>query len=270
MSELDSGGIPFQGRELSDPGFSGDTGASDPRVIEALTRMLATEAAPDVAEALRVLRSARILVPVVATPPGERARHHGEGAHGDDHVDDGHDHDGHEHAGGGTEMATVTLTGKDGSKAMPVFTGVEALATWDPQARPSPNHVPDVARSAIEDGCDTLLVDLGSPHAVALPLSHVWALAQEREWMPPHEDPVVRLAVAEAGQGISGLTSARAEDGATHHGAGVVRLVLTLEAGLTQQRVEAIVAAVGERLAADPEVRIRIDDLAVVLRPADA
>lgn len=277
----DSAGIPFEGRSLSSPGFAEDRGESDPALLAALRRLVTEGSNEAVADTLRILASARVLVPVVAAPPGAVVRHHDKGddaaASGgthDDHAHGGHGHDGHGHGeeppSDGTEMATVTLTGRDGSTALPVFTGVETLAVWDPSARPSPNTVPAVARSAIEDGCDTLLIDLGSSHAAALPLSHLWALAQERPWFPPAEDPVVRLAVAEAAQGIDGLLRARAEDGTDVHGAGVLRLVLMLRPGLDEQRITAIAQQVGERLASDPEVRVRIDDLAIVLHRGDS
>ncbi len=275
--QVDSGGIPFSGRQLSDPGFAGDSGASDPEVVAALEALTRNGRTEDVRQVLRLLASARVIVPVVAAPPGTVVQHHDKG---DDHGHDehGHDHDGHEGHGhgahdvpsNGTEMATITLTSPDGHKAMPVFTGVETLAAWDASARPSPTLVPDVARSAVEDGCDTLLVDLGAPHAAALPMSHLWALAEEREWTPPHEDPIVRLAVAEAAQGIDGLVRARAEDGAATHGPGVLRLVLVLQPGLDQQALDRIISTMGERLASQPEVRIRIDDLAVVLHHPEA
>lgn len=254
----DSGGIAFEGRHLSDPAFAQDTGESDPGLVAALAALTRTGTTDDVRDAMARLAHARVLVPIVATPSAAAAARHGvvpaEGEEFDDSA----------------EMATVTLTAPDGRRAFPVFTGVGAVAAWDPQARPTPKLMPEVARTAIEEGCDTLLVDLGSPHAAVLRLSHLWALAQERPWQPAHEDAVVRLGVAEAAQGIDGLVRARVEDGAAVHGSGALRLVLVLRPGLDQQTIESVVTLVGERLAADPEVRIRIDDLAVVLHSGDS
>lgn len=254
----DSGGVPFAGRSLGQAAFAGDDGRSDPQVVASLAALTTDGSDTHLREAMALLGGARVLVPIVATPSATAAARHGlPAASGEAFEDD-------------AEMATVTLTAPDGRRAFPVFTGVEALAAWDASARPTPKPLPEVARTAIEEGCDTLLVDLGSPHATVLRLPHVWALAQEREWVPPHEDPVVRLAVAEAAQGIDGLLRARAQDGAAVHGPGVLRLVLVLRPGLAQNAVDSIVTRMGERLAADPEVRIRIDDLAVVLHRGDA
>lgn len=251
-SPADSGGVPFAGRSLSESGFGGDVGAPDDRVRAALVALGNAPAPAAEVALLRAVAGTRVLVPVVAAPAGEPVRHHGSGEESD-----------------GAELSTVTLTGPDGRRALPVFTGVDTLAAWDASARPVPVRIGDAARSAIEDGCEALLLDLGAPHVAVLRLSHVWALAQEREWVPAFDDPVVRLAVAEAAQGIDGLVRARAHDGARMHGPGVLRLVLTLAPGLPAARTQAIVATLGERLAADPEVRIRIDDLAVVLHRAD-
>lgn len=272
---VDSGGVPFAGRGLDAVAFADDTGGSDPALVAALDALTRDGSLPTVRDAMARLATARVLVPIVATPSSAAARRHGLASGEFDEIGESVEPGEPRYGEGGAasglplsddaEMASVTLTAPDGRRALPVFTGVEAVAAWDPQARPTPKLVPEVARSAIEEGCDTLLIDLGSPHAAALGLSHLWALAQERPWLPPHEDPVVRLAVAEAAQGVEGLLRARAEDGTTLHGPGVLRLVLVLRPGLPSGVVDSIARLVGERLAADPEVRIRLDDLVVVL-----
>ena len=43
-------------------------------------------------------------------------------------------------------MAAVTLVAPDGQRALPVFTGTEALAAWDPAARPCRSPRPGPAR----------------------------------------------------------------------------------------------------------------------------
>lgn len=185
----DSAGVPFTGRELRDSGFAADRGQSDPRVLQALRELQAQPGHEREAALLGVLVAARLIVPVVAAPPGAEVHHHGKhsedsrhGAHSEHVADGGHEASSLQEVSAGTEMATVVLTAPDGQRALPVFTGVEALGTWSASARPVPVQTIDVARSTIEDGCDTLLLDLDSPHAAALRLSHVWALAQERPW----------------------------------------------------------------------------------------
>lgn len=263
----DSHGVPWDGRRIVAAPFSGDDGAADPGLVGALTALVAAGAAGQGAAEERLfalLPAARVLVPVVADPGGAAGAAAGGGARPDDAADGGRS---------GGSMATALLQGPDGTRAMPVFTGVAALAAWDPAARPVPMRMPDAARAALDEGCAVVPVDLGSPHAVVLRASQLWALALGEPWRPAHTDPVVRLAVAEAAQGIDGLVRAVAEDGSLH-APGTLRLVLTLRPGLPGAAVDGIVARMGERLAADPDVRRRIDDLAVVLHqaadPADA
>ena len=51
-------------------------------------------------------------------------------------------------------------------------------------------------------------------------------------------------------------------------GAGVLRVVLTLRAGLAAEEVQALATRVGERIATDGESRARIDALAFAIRQA--
>ncbi|QQS00964.1 MAG: SseB family protein [Austwickia sp.] len=242
----DSGGVPWAGRQLEPATFAGDTGAADAAVLAAL-RALA-EAPTDHASTAEThlmaeLAGARVLVPLVAAP-----------------ADDGSED--------GSSMATALLRGPDGTRALPVFSSVAALSAWDPAARPVPMRLPEAARSALDEGCAAMPIDLADPHAAVLRGSQLWALALGERWAPAHTDPVVRLAVAEASQGIDGLVSARVEDGALH-APGTLRLVLTLRPGLPGPAVDGIVTRLGERISADPDVRRRIDDLAVVLHQAN-
>ncbi|EWT01463.1 hypothetical protein N864_20810, partial [Intrasporangium chromatireducens Q5-1] len=97
-----------------------------------------------------------------------------------------------------SDMATVTLTAPDGSRALPMFSSLAALADWDPSARPVAVPAASAAQAAISEGCDVLVVDVASAHAVVLRSSMLWALAQQREWLPSHLDPHVARAVARA------------------------------------------------------------------------
>lgn len=237
----DSAGTPWAGRDLSVSAYADDHGAADPALVSALQGWADAppkEWARAEMAALEAMRSARFLVPLVAAP-GEA----------------------------GAEMATAVLEGPEGERALPLFTGVATLAAWSPQARPVPMGAGEAARAALEDGCLAALVDLGSPHEVALRLSQLVALAEERPWLPAHEDPVVVDAVAAAVQGLDEVVRAAADDGRVH-GPGVLRLVLELAPGCAPERVDALARHVGERLAGDPAVRSRIDDVAFVIHQA--
>jgi hypothetical protein len=51
-------------------------------------------------------------------------------------------------------------------------------------------------------------------------------------------------------------------------GAGILRVVLSLRAGLDAARVQALATRVGERIATDGEARARIDGLSFTIRQA--
>lgn len=63
-----------------------------------------------------------------------------------------------------SDMATVLLTGADGRRALLGFTGTESLRAWDPDARPVPVAMPLAAATAVQEGADALVVDVGSQH----------------------------------------------------------------------------------------------------------
>jgi hypothetical protein len=238
----DSAGVPFGGRELTGTGFDGDTGAADPALAGAL-------AAPgDEVGLMAALAGARLLVPIVAEPVSV-------------------DESGANATGLAvekqTDMAAVTLVAPDGTRALPVFSSMAAIAAWDPQARPVPVTAARAGQAAVSERCDVMVVDVAGPATVALRPSMVWALAQQREWLPAHEDEVVRRSVAAAVREQDAVVSHQIGPGAP--GEGVLRISLTLRPGLDAVAVQAIATAVGERLATDGEIRARIDGLAFAI-----
>lgn len=257
----DTAGTAWAGRLLTPSPFAGDDGAPAAQVRAAMHALATATASgpgapgvsdgrPDAAERdlLHALASARLFAAIEAVPTqveesGPLVRE----------VE--------------SDMASPVLTAPDGRRAMPLFTGLDTLAAWQADARPVPVVAADAAVAALEDACDVVLLDLGSPDATVLRLSQLWALAQRRPWLPAHEDPVVQAALGLAVRGRPDIVTARLEDG-TVHAPGVTRLVLELRPGLTQPQVNELTQVVGQALATDPEVRSRIDDIAMVLRSA--
>lgn len=101
-------------------------------------------------EVLAVLADARLLVPVVALL--------GEVEY--DAAGLAHDKS--------SDMATVLLTSPDGRRALLAFSGTDAMRTWDPEARPVPVAAPLAAATAVQEGADALVVDVGSEHALTV------------------------------------------------------------------------------------------------------
>lgn len=243
---VDSSGMPWAHRQLSPSGFEDDDGAADPLVREAAIAVAAEPSSAGELALMAAVATARWLVPMVATGV-------------DTEVADGRRVDGH------AEMAYVSLTAPDGQRALPVFSGLDALAIWDPAARPVPVTADRAAQAAVSEGCDTLLLDLGSPHAVALRPSMVWALAMAREWFPAHDDPTVRAGVTAAAALEPDVEAVDISDG-TPVASGILRIALTLRPGLAASDVSALATRIGERIASDGELRARIDGIAFAVR----
>ncbi len=243
----DTGGTPWGGRTLTgtSTGFDADVGAADPQVLEAIIARASDPSVEHDVLLMRRVTSARWIVPVVTAPRLVE-----------------------EVAGlvleTSTDLAAVTLTAPDGRRALPVFTSTAALAAWDAAARPVPVTAARAAQAAVAEGCDVLVVDVGSAASTELRPSMVQALAHGREWAPAHLDPLVAQCASSAVAAEQSVVEHRLVEG-TPSGAGVLRLVLGLPPGLRQADVQDLTARVAERLAADGEFRVRVDGLTFAL-----
>ncbi|HTW19022.1 MAG TPA: SseB family protein [Mycobacteriales bacterium] len=110
--------------------MSDDLGAPDPALVAAL-------AGGDPVAIRTILLDIRVLVPVVAT--------------------------GSDGAGHAAELAVPTLVGADGRRALPVFSGVAALAAWRPGARPVPMTGRQAVEAAADEGCAAIVLDVAGP-----------------------------------------------------------------------------------------------------------
>ena len=165
-----------------------------------------------------------------------------------------------------TDMAAVTLISPDGQRALPVFSSLATLSAWSPSARPSPVTSSRAAQAAVSERCDVMLLDLGSGRELVLRPSMVWALAQQREWLPAHTDPFVAQALSRAAADETDVLECFGEGDPAS--AGILRVVLRLRPGLDSVQVQALATRVGEQIATDGESRARIDGLAFTIRQA--
>jgi hypothetical protein len=167
--------------------YGADDGAADPVVLAALAAYRYGQS--DLHAVLSALRTARVLVPVVATAVETDVTE--EGAVVEKVV----------------QMATVTVAGRDGRRALPVFTSTTSMAAWDPTARPFPTSAPAAAAGAYAEGAVALLVDFAGPYHVVVEGAPMRALAEGRVWIPADQDPEVRGAVQAALADLPGLAS---------------------------------------------------------------
>lgn len=246
----DTAGVSWQGRDYTVSPFPADDGFAPPALAAALAAHRAGQD-PHRRALVAALAQSRVLVPImaVATETGTTAH----GLTGDN----------------GADMAMVSITAPDGTTVLPLFSSVAALAAWRSDARPVPVVAPQAAQAAVQEGCTALLLDpsaeapTGPEDApILLPRSVLWALAQGREWIPPHEDAELASALQRLGteaspQVIDLLAQAgeRAE----------VDLHLRLRPGLTAPQVREVVDAVTTALGAEQLVAERISSLRLVL-----
>lgn len=135
-------------RLIQGSSYVDDDGAADPTLVAALRGY--ADGSVVYPEVLAALAGSRLLVPVVALL-------------GEVEVDDaGLAHD------KTSDMATVLLTAADGRRALLAFSGTDTLRGWDADARPVPVAGVLAAATAVQEGADALLVDVGSPHALTV------------------------------------------------------------------------------------------------------
>jgi len=224
--------------------FAGDDGTTDPALAAVLARY--ADGAVGLAEVVAALAPTRVLVPVLAELEAA-----------DVVVHDGHEHTVDKEASAGI----VALRTPDGRTAMPVFSSVAAMTAWHPHARPVPSGAARAALSAVGEGWEVVVLDPGGPVTAVLPRPAVWALARGEAWHPAVADGVVAddvaAAVRAALAGVAGLVDARAEPGRRAE----VGVVLALVPGLDRARLDAVLAEVNGRLAADDVVAAGVDSV---------
>lgn len=200
----DSAGVAWEGRDLSGQGIEGsanplhafdhDDGTADPAWAAVLGRLAQGEA--DEADVVRTLSRMRVFAAVVPTV-----------AETSEHEHSGHDHEHGEtlHGDKAADVALVSLQSRDGRRALPVFTSVPALTSWNPQARPVAAWMPRACLSAVDEGNELVVVDPGAETTFVVRRPAVWALGQQQDWTPSYQDPSLARAVGSVVDLVPGL-----------------------------------------------------------------
>lgn len=173
----DSAGIAWAGRDLSGEGnplhtFDGDDGLAAPALEKARQKLLSGEL--EEPEFVNSLRGLRLFVPVLATVAEEGQPVHTDagqaGPVGDKQAD----------------IALVSITANDGRRALPVFSSVETLTQWHPDARPVAAETERAALAALGEDADLLVLDPGAELTFVIRRPAVYALAQDKDWVPSY------------------------------------------------------------------------------------
>jgi SseB protein N-terminal domain len=137
-------------RRLAASPFPGDTGAARIQTRRLMATAAAEATPPAYLRAVAALCGDRLLVPVVATTTrlGETVG----GLASDKEA----------------EMSVVTLRAQDGRRALLAFTGLDALQSWQPDARPVPVTVDVAAQAAKSQDLTAVLIDVAGPHTLVI------------------------------------------------------------------------------------------------------
>ncbi len=186
--QADSAGQPWAGRSFEPNAFAGDDGTAPAEFLAAMKEFrsheyLSDERAHAHARAVEVIKSSRLLAPLIAEA-------------GDiGFTDDGHKVDKTQ------ELALVYVGGPNGEKTLPVFSNVASMYAWNPDARPIPVDGLRVAASVLHDGGEMVVVDPGSETEIALRAKTLEAMATGRAWVPNHIDPDIVAAFNDSADG---------------------------------------------------------------------
>lgn len=267
--ESDTAGQPWSGRDLSQGEYhrhQDDDGQASVGLVAALRQLRG--AAAGEAEVVAALADARVFTPVVAVV--SQSAISAEGLIEDKEA----------------EMALVTLAAPDGRKALPIFSTVEALARWHPHARPVAVFAPRAALSAVAEEAELLVLDPASDFTFVVRRPAVWALAQQKPWIPSYADAdllkeigqqLMRWATGSApsikgvrfskGSGVDAFDSKGVVVGGGGSGPELC-LHLELSPGLSQGQLAQLVDVANQAVARIPEMADRVDSLQMQIHTA--
>jgi hypothetical protein len=248
----DSAGVPWEGRQFAHGTPSDDDGSAPEALIEAIRRFRARDAGE--AEVVHALRGSRLLVPLVAqlgdSGPGDHPLVVDKSA----------------------ELSIVTVSGPDGRNVLPAFSSVEAMARWNPKARPVPADAVRVALAAASEATELVVLDPTSPTEFVIRRPALWAIAQSRSWLPSYLDDGVRaefVAAAEPEPAVASVLLAPGEPGIRVAGPELV-VHLGLVPGLGRIELDALLERLQRRWAQSEPIAARVDSLRVQLATAGA
>jgi len=244
----DSAGVPWEGRSFESNPHAADDGSADPALLDALLRFRAGEGSQ--VEVVDAFRSARVLIPLIAEKGDEGVGPTGLA------VDKTQ------------ELAIVTVAAPDGRRVQPVFSSVQAMQNWDASARPIPVPALRAALAASAEDTDLIVLDPTSDTEFVFRRPAVWAVAQEQPWEPSFLSPDVFSALQESVAhelAVIDVSVAAGDPDARLRGPELI-VVLELVDGLERSVLDAVLARLAQRWAADDRIAVLADSLTVKLR----
>jgi hypothetical protein len=248
----DSAGVPWEGRGFESNPFSNDDGSADAGLMAALAEFRSTSGDPR--GVFKAFAKSRLLIPLLADL-GES----GEGAHGQT-VDKSAD------------LSIVTVQTPDGQTGLPVFSSVESMARWNKTARPVPSDAIRVALAAASEGNTRIVLDPGSETEFVFRRPAIKAMAMQQDWVPSFLSEEVGQAFAEpidAGEPTVLAIYLEAGDPSSRLEGAELQISLKLEAGLSQDAVQALVSRLAEAWSTSQVIAESVDSMQLRLLAAE-
>lgn len=268
----DSAGLPWEGRTFDhhDTAFADDDGTAPVEVTKAITAVqdaaiqlvdakdteqqqaALIELAERHADAIAAFGGARFLIPLIA-----QAGDYGL-------TDDG------KVVEKTQELSIVTVAAPDGRKAMPIFASVAAMQQWNPLARPIPVPGPQAAIAAAQEETDLIVINPGADTEFGIRRPALEAFALAERVLPSWADGAVREAFERSIEAESTTIGVQLVPGDPTSRLLTPELTvrLILQPGLDRSALDALIARLQGRWAADETIARRVDSLAVQLRAA--
>ena len=111
------------------------------------------------------------------------------------------------------EMVQALFVSNDGRQAMPVFSCLDELMSWNQEARPLPLNATEFAQQTLIQGLDGLIIDIASNHKFVIDGYMLSCLANGKEWRYPHQDREVLTFLEEVCFGINGVKNVEIKQG---------------------------------------------------------
>ncbi|MFJ3958727.1 SseB family protein [Arthrobacter sp. NPDC090010] len=257
----DSAGTPWAGRSLEGDdahihNFEHDDGEANPELAGALRALRDGVGGEDAV--LAALSKARVFIPIVAQLAEEAEGH--DGLHADKQAD----------------MALVTIKAPDGRMALPVFSSAAALEAWHPEARPVASYAARAALSAVSERAQLMVLDPAGEFTFVVRRAPLWALAQQKRWIPSYQDPEVAQAFRASAAGHPEVGDIRVRRGSGVHsqdaqglevpGGGIgpeLCVELALRPGLESAQLSALVSTLQQDWAGNERLAEGVDSIEV-------
>jgi len=252
MNRADSAGVPWEGRSFDPNPAPDDDGSAPEALMAAISRFHAGDGTE--VDVVDQVRESRLLIPLLANAGETGAT--AEGLTVDKTQ----------------ELSIVTVTGPDGRTVLPVFSSVEAMKTWNPEARPVPAAGTRVALAAASENTDIVVIDPLSDSEFVIRRPAVWAIAQSVEWAPSFLRAEVRdefAASAADEENVIDVQLLAGDPGARLQGPELV-VQIAMREGLDRETLDAIMDRLRTSWSSSELIAQSVDSLAIQVVRAPA